>query len=313
MSSLLISYAMIARLILSPVETGHTVRGVVRHASGVEVSGAEVQMLGGGQLVAAVARTDDRGRFVVTVPRPGSYVLVIRTPGFSDTRTSVMVPVAEGQVLELTTGWPAIHEEVSVTADPTHAVATTRLSQPVNIIDENEIRERAKLVVTLVANEEVGLHLQRTSPVMAGIFVRGLTGNKVNVSVDGVRYSTGAQRGGVSTFLDLVDPALLDSVEVLRGPNSAQYGSDALGGSIQFLSRVPSVGLADGRRLGGLFTASGNTADRSFGSNVRGGTRVGRHEFFMDFENLTDKNYRGVSWGVDAPGRNVPLRYVTRF
>ena len=38
---------------------------------------------------------------------------------------------------------------------------------------------------------------------MAGIFVRGLTGNKVNVFVDGVRYSTGAQRGGVSTFLDL--------------------------------------------------------------------------------------------------------------
>src|SRR4029450_2522632 len=129
-----------------------------------------------------------------------------------------------------------------------------------------------------IATEEAGPHVQRTSPVMAGVFVRGLTGNKVNVFVDGVRYSTGAQRGGVSTFLDLVDPALLDSVEVLRGPNSAQYGSDPLGGSIQFLSRVPSVGLAGGPRRGGLFSASGNTADRSFGSNVTAsdtGSRAG--------------------------------------
>ena len=202
---------------------------------------------------------------MVTVPRSGTYVLVVRTAGFADTRTSIRVPGAEGEVLELTTGLPSIHEEVSVTADQTRAEAATRLSQPVNIIDANEIGQRAKSVVTQVANEEVGLHLQRTSPVMAGIFVRGLTGNKVNVFVDGVRYSTGAQRGGVSTFLDLVDPALLDSVEVLRGPNSAQYGSDALGGSMQFLSRVPSVGLTGGPRLGGLFSASGNTADRSLG------------------------------------------------
>jgi outer membrane receptor protein involved in Fe transport len=146
------------------------------------------------------------------------------------------------------------------------------------MIDANEIQMRAKAVVSQVASEEVGLHVQRTSPVMAGIFVRGLTGNKVNVFVDGVRYSTAAQRGGVSTFLDLIDPALLDSVEVLRGPNSAQYGSDALGGSIQFLSRVPSIGAQEGSRVRGVFSAMGNTADYSLGSNVAAsyaGARVG--------------------------------------
>ena len=290
MSFLSVSHGLVVRLVLglamaagiSPAagaaENGHTVRGIVRNPAGAEVSGAEVQVLGGGQSVAGVARTDGRGRFEVTVARAGAYVLAIRAPGFTDTRTGIAVPVAEGRVLELTTGLPSIQEEVSVTADQMRAEATTRLSQPVNIIDVNEIRERAKSVVTQVANEEVGLHLQRTSPVMAGIFVRGLTGNKVNVFVDGVRYSTGAQRGGVSTFLDLIDPALLDSVEVLRGPNSAQYGSDALGGSIQFLSRVPSVGLASGARLGGLFSASGSSVDRSFGSNVTAsyaGSRAG--------------------------------------
>ncbi len=90
------------------------------------------------------------------------------------------------------------------------------------------------------------MHLQRTSPTMAGIFVRGLTGNKVNVFVDGVRYSTSAARGGVNTFLDLIEPTSLEGVEVLRGPNSAQYGSDALGGSVQFL-----VARRRSRRRGG--------------------------------------------------------------
>ena len=62
------------------------------------------------------------------------------------------------------------------------------------------------------------MHLQRTSPSMAGVFVRGLTGNKVNVYVDGVRYSNGAQRGGVNTFLNLIDQSAIDGIEVVHGP-----------------------------------------------------------------------------------------------
>lgn len=238
--------------------------------------GAEVQLLGARQRFAGAAATDEQGRFTITIAEPGAYVVEVRAPGFADTRTSVSIPLAGPAPLELTTGSPSLHEDVSVTASIDRAEPVTRLTQPVNVIDANDIQLRAKAVVSQVANEEVGLHVQRTSPVMAGIFVRGLTGNKVNVFVDGVRYSTAAQRGGVNTFLDLIDPALLDSVEVLRGPNSAQYGSDALGGSLQFLSRVPSIG--SGRPFRGVVAAAGNTADSSLSSNATAsymGSRVG--------------------------------------
>ncbi|HUR37380.1 MAG TPA: TonB-dependent receptor, partial [Terriglobales bacterium] len=48
--------------------------------------------------------------------------------------------------------------------------------------------------------------------------------------------------------------------------------------------------------------------------NLRGGMRFGeRHRLFADFENIGDRNYRGISWGVDAPGRNVSLRYSVSF
>ena len=38
-----------------------------------------------------------------------------------------------------------------------------------------------------------------------------------------------------------------------------------------------------------------------------------RHEVLFDVENITDENYRGISWGIDAPGRGVYLRYALRF
>ena len=53
--------------------------------------------------------------------------------------------------------------------------------------------------------------------------------------------------------------------------------------------------------------------ERRAGRVVVRGVRIGRHELIVDFENVTDENYRGVSWGVDAPGRGVSLRYNARF
>jgi hemoglobin/transferrin/lactoferrin receptor protein len=48
--------------------------------------------------------------------------------------------------------------------------------------------------------------------------------------------------------------------------------------------------------------------------SLRGGFRMGeRHSFLFDFENIGDRNYRGISWGLDAPGRSFSVRYTTTF
>ena len=46
---------------------------------------------------------------------------------------------------------------------------------------------------------------------------------------------------------------------------------------------------------------------------VRGGYRLGRHEILVNLENLTDENYRDISWGMDAPGRGLSVRYRLSF
>jgi hemoglobin/transferrin/lactoferrin receptor protein len=46
---------------------------------------------------------------------------------------------------------------------------------------------------------------------------------------------------------------------------------------------------------------------------VRGGFSLGRHQIQIELENLTDTSYRGISWGMDAPGFGLNARYVVRL
>jgi outer membrane cobalamin receptor len=159
-----------------------------------------------------------RGGFAFQEAAPGSYLLLTHSPGLLSRRTAVSVG-REPVIVEVTLEPPQLSEEVTVTANPGRVEGVDAVSQSVNVVGLDEIDARTKAVLAQVASEEVGIHLQRTSPTIAGVFVRGLTGNKVSVFVDGQRYST-ASAGRNRTFFDLVDPAA-GTVEVLRGPSSA--------------------------------------------------------------------------------------------
>ena len=104
------------------------------------------------------------------------------------------------------------------------------------------ILERATTVLAQAGKEQAGLNVQQTSPTLGAIVVRGLTGKNVVNYVDGVRYTNSAQRGGINTFFNLNDPSNFQSIEVLRGPNGAQYGSDSLGGTVNLLMKTPIFG-----------------------------------------------------------------------
>lgn len=244
------------------------VPGTVRDASGSPVPAVEVALLTPELTGLARTKTDAQGRFTLVAPTPGTYLLIVRAPGFDEVQYPITI-AATGTAPVVVVIHPAgLREEVTVTASRGTVQDLARAGQPVNIIDQSEIAGRVKTVVAQAIEGEAGVHLQRTSPTMAGIFVRGLTGNKINIFVDGVRYSNGAQRGGVNTFLDLIEPESLEAIEVLRGPSSAQYGSDALGGSVQFLSRAPALGIEGGPRWRGASTVDGGTGHVNGGGSL---------------------------------------------
>ncbi len=285
---------------------GTSVSGVVRDSSRAVVAEASVSLLSAQQVTVGTARTDSQGRFTFNDVPAGLYHLVVTSLGFASRHQTVSVGQAAVDNVVVTLNPGTFKDEVTVTANPGVVENTGTVSQQVNVISEPQIEERAKSTVAEVANEEVGVQLQRTSPTIAGIFVRGLTGNKVNVFIDGVRYSTSAMRGGINTFLGLIDPAVLQGVEILRGPNSAQYGSDAIGGSVQFLTRTPYF-ATDAPEVHGKLGTYFNSAEAGFGSNLV--TSYGTKTFGV-LANITGRRANTLRTGHDRDSHSAVTRFL---
>ncbi|HEX6184065.1 MAG TPA: TonB-dependent receptor [Pyrinomonadaceae bacterium] len=225
--------------------TQGVVEGTVTDSAGGALARARVYLMDARQALAAAGETDGEGRFRLERVAPGTYFLRISRKDFTTRRVPVEVSAGQTATLAVTLEVETLAEQVTVTAEAGQVADARSTAQPVNVIPEERIIERAPEVVAQVVDEEHGVNLQRTSPSLSAVFVRGLTGRNVGVYVDGVRYTTSAQRGGVGTFFSLIEPSSLETVEILRGPNSSQYGSDVLGGVVNFISQSPAYGGAE--------------------------------------------------------------------
>ena len=99
----------------------------------------------------------------------------------------------------------------------------------------------------------------------SGFTIRGMGGNRVLIIQDGVRvpdgFAFGAQAVGRGGYNDL---DLVKSVEILRGPASALYGSDGIAGAVSFTSKDPSDFIASGENFGARGRLGYNSSDDSW-------------------------------------------------
>ena len=77
-----------------------------------------------------------------------------------------------------------------------------------------------------------GVMIQKSNHGGGSPFVRGLTGNQALIVVDGIRLNNSIFRYGPNQYMNLIEPDLIDKVEILKGSGAVQYGSDALTGVI---------------------------------------------------------------------------------
>ncbi len=242
--------------------------GRVVDLTGAAVAGATVSMLNARQAVVETAVTDERGEFKMRGSAPGTYELLVGAyRGLGARRVAITVTADGAAPVVIRLGAVELVEEVTVTAEIGVVQSLDQTTQQVNVIEENKLTQRALAVTAQAAQEEPGLQLQRTSPSIGAIFVRGLTGAKVVGYVDGIRLSTSTARGGINSFFNLNDASNLRAVEVIRGPNSAQYGSDSLGGSVQLMTKVPLF-TAGPTEIHGQVGTHYNSADHSFGGQT---------------------------------------------
>jgi hemoglobin/transferrin/lactoferrin receptor protein len=105
--------------------------------------------------------------------------------------------------------------------------------------------------------------IQETSPGQGSPFLRGFTGYNNLLLIDGIRLNNSTFRSGPNQYWATVDPLSLDRIEVLRGPASTQWGSDAVGGTVQAITKGPTLYGKDGVRYGGANYGRYATAEDS--------------------------------------------------
>ncbi len=241
------------------------VSGTVKDQNDTPIVGAKVFLLNTRTRMERVTTTDGSGNFSFENSAPGEAQVRVAAQGFGQQIISLSSSAANSGNLGIVLAVGV--QNFTVTAETGREERIANVPQPINIITSGELSERSTSTLSEIGREEAGLNVQTTSPTIGAIVVRGLTGKNVVNFVDGIRYTNSAQRGGINTFFNLNEPSSLESVEVLRGSNSAQYGSDSLGGTVNLLTKSPIVGGTN-NEFHGEVNPFYNSADRSFGSNV---------------------------------------------
>jgi len=108
-------------------------------------------------------------------------------------------------------------------------------------IDQKTIQSRNSQSTADVLGEHGDVYIQKSQGGGGSPIVRGFEANKVLLVLDGIRLNNAIYRNGHLQNAITVDASMLEQVEVIYGPGSLMYGSEALGGVIHFRSRDPKV------------------------------------------------------------------------
>jgi iron complex outermembrane receptor protein len=219
-------------LSLFPQESG-TLIVTARMESGEPIP--QVEVLAGGQ----TAITDEQGRSTLQLP-PGVAEVHLERYGFAP--KNVRATITAGKTTSITVeleSQAVVNEEISVMATRSDVLIEDEPLK-VEVLDKDEVEEKTTMTpgdVAMLLNETSGLRVQVTSPSLgaANVRVQGLRGRYTQILADGLPLY--GQTGSIGILQ--IPPVDLGRVEVIKGVASALYGSSALGGVVNLVSRQP--------------------------------------------------------------------------
>ncbi len=131
-------------------------------------------------------------------------------------------------------------DEVVISAN---RYGSIRLKTPeaINLVDNKTIQKYQPNNAPAALRLTPGVFVQKTNLGGGSPFLRGLTGNQTLLLIDGIRLSNATTRYGPNQYFNTIDVFNIEKIEVLRGSGSVQYGSDAIGGTIQTFSHDPVI------------------------------------------------------------------------
>jgi hemoglobin/transferrin/lactoferrin receptor protein len=184
-----------------------------------------------------------------------------------------------------------------------------KIPQQSEVIDAKELKfMNQQTTADVIQNSGYAL-VQKSQAGGGSPIMRGFEANKVLMVIDGVRMNNAIYRGSHLQNIITVDNNMLDKTEMIFGPGSVIYGSDALGGVIHFYTKDPDLADSSGKTIlkANTFMRYGSVNNEKTGHvdfNV-GFKKIGflTSVTYSDFDDLRQGNTRNPfygSWGKDS-------------
>lgn len=280
----LLSAGLVLAFALTPVSLSATdrnssIRGVITDPVGAVVSGAKVELLQGSRQ-AAVTTTDNYGNYQFSAVAPGRYIVRAQASGFALQKSDVVyLGNAGGATVDLSLRVGAVSQQIVVTATGTK-IPESQTAASITVLKAEELDRQ---IDAFEAIEQVpGVEMMQSGQrgAAASMFIRGGNSNANKVLIDGVPLN---DIGGIVNFGTLATTAI-EQGEVLRGPNSVLYGSDAMAGVVSLTTRRGSTPLPE---ISYAFDAGNFNSFRS-DSSLAGAFK--RLDYFGDFSRFDTSN-----------------------
>ena len=213
------------------VVASDSIRGRVADSTGTPITSAQVTLVE----LARATTTDARGAFVFGDVPTGRYTIVARRLGYAAASRTVTVGGADRNAVELRLTRLAADVEPIVVTATRDATDVARSPFPVSQLAGDRLHREQSVSLAGAIDRLPGVHSLTTGQQIGKPVIRGLSGSRVLVLDDGHRledYSWSDEDG------PSIDARLAQRVEVIRGPASVLYGSDAIGGVV---NAVPSA------------------------------------------------------------------------
>ncbi|TRO67273.1 TonB-dependent receptor plug domain-containing protein [Christiangramia sabulilitoris] len=139
--------------------------------------------------------------------------------------------------------------------------------------------------------------------------IRGFSTNRLLLTVDGVRMNSAIFRSGNLQNVISVDPLMVESAEVILGPGSVIYGSDAIGGVLNFFTLKPNFSFKEGASVSGNIYTRFSTANNE--NTVHADVNIGRENWAFR-SGLTYSDFGDLKMGEHGPDDYLRREYTVQ-
>ncbi len=254
-------------------------------ATGKPVHHASVLLVPLGRVV----ESDDDGRYRLAEVPAGRYTLVATVNGLSGDRMVVTVTAGGMATADFVLAISPLRQEITVTASG-RPETTVEAFSSVASLDTLELSTKAASSLGDVLDGQPGVAKRSFGPGTGRPVLRGFDGDRVLIMQDGVR--TGSLSSQSGDHGEPLDPQGLERVEVVRGPATLLYGSNAVGGVVNMITGHHEAQNAGHEGLHGYLSGIGGTNNGLHGGSAGLDYGVGRWVFRMGSGGQRTADYR---------------------